>query len=69
MYKCFIGIENSTRKYILEYIYIGNMSNYILPNNEKQDVYDMNNRCLCLISDFMEKQIKNYESWKDIELQ
>ena len=67
VYKCLIGIQNSTKKYIINYIYIGNLKNYLLPQNERHHIYELNNQSLCLIKKFEEEQLKNYENWKDID--
>lgn len=68
LYKCQIGIKNSTKKLIEKYIYVGNLKKYDLPQNEKNDIHYSNNNFLSPINMFLNDQIKNYEAWKDVEL-
>ena len=65
VYKCLIGIENSTKRLVTDYIFIGNIKNYSIPNNERQDRNEFNNNSLCLIKYFEETQLRNYNRWKD----
>lgn len=62
LYRSRIGIENFTKKLIKEYIYVGNIKQYSLPNNE-----DVDNSYLCFVKDFEMKQVKYYNNWKGIE--
>jgi hypothetical protein len=68
IYKCLIGIEYRERNYFNDLIYIGNSKNLSSIKNEiHDDVFDMNNRNLCLIKRFEEQEIRSYESWKNVE--
>ena len=66
-YKCLIGIENSTKKYVNEYEYIGNIQNFKLPSNEDNDIYKRGGSYLCFIKRFEEYLIGVYNEWKGID--
>lgn len=68
LYRCQIGIKNSTKKFLKDYIYVGSLKQYNLPQNEKNDIYYLNNNFLSPINMFLNDQIGNYEAWKDVEL-
>ena len=61
LYKCDMWIQNSTKRYIKDYIYIGNNKKYLIPNNEDDDSY------FCCIKRFEEFQVEFYNKWKGIE--
>lgn len=63
LYRCLIGIENSTKKKIEEYIYIGNIEKYSFPKNE----YKRGEEYLCSINRFEEYIISVYNKWKGID--
>ena len=67
LYKCLIGIENSTKKYINEYEYVANIQNFKLPSNEDNDVYKRGKAYLNLIEEFEEREIEFYNKWKGID--
>ena len=67
VYKCLIGIENSTKKYANKFRYIGNSTNYAIPYNEKHDEIEINNSYLCIVERFRNEQTEIYEEWKDID--
>ena len=47
-------------------IYIGNIKDYIVPQNENNNKYGRGGEYLCLIEEFEKMQIKFYEEWKDV---
>lgn len=68
LYKCLIGIENSTKKIAMEYIFLGNIKNYKLPVNETTEEVKLGGGSYyCLIEQFEGNQISFYEKWKGID--
>ena len=67
LYKCLIGIENSTKRFVTDFIYVGSNKNYSKPDNERHDRYETNNSRLCFIKMFEDEQLNNYENWKGID--
>lgn len=67
LYKCLIIISNNTKKSIEEYINIGNISNYRLPNNESKNRYKRGTPYEWFIEKFEEYIISVYNDWKGID--
>ena len=63
LYKSIIYIENKTKKYINDYIYIGNNKNYKQPKNEDKN----REKHICLVKNFKNEQIFSYNKWQKIE--
>ena len=66
LYKCLIDISIGKKRYIKDCIYIGNIKDYIVPQNENNNKYGRGGEYLCLIEEFEKMQIKFYEEWKDV---
>lgn len=67
LYKCLIGIENSTKKTAMEYIFVGNIKNLPLPKNESTNKYHRGGEYYCSIKRFEEAQIEFYKDWEGID--
>ena len=67
LYKCLLYIKNKTKKIAEKLIYIGNINKYKIPENEIHDRFEMNNNILYSINRFEEREIENYEKWKNVD--
>ena len=65
LYKCFIGIEDVKKNFINQFIYIGNIDKIQIPNNEINES-KTNDKYLCLIEKFEEKELEFYKKWENI---
>lgn len=68
LYKCLMGIESSTKKIAMEYIFLANIKNYKLPENETtKEIKLGGGSYYCLIERFEKEQIEFYNDWKGID--